>query len=154
MASSASVAMTADGASVSWENNKDNQNKLANLFLAHISITDSALSTKWGLDWATVPEEHAAHIDIYGHGANFLVYTYKKSTGKPLELGGVIVVFNGWLYQTQQRLKGSARQATKVSVQVLSVCARALSVCALSVCARSTRFLCSLAMPFDVPCAI
>jgi hypothetical protein len=46
MAAVGSVAMSADGSSDSWENNKTNQVRLANEFLKHISTTDSALSQR------------------------------------------------------------------------------------------------------------
>ena len=113
-AKSGSVEMTADGSSESWENNKGNQVHLGNEFLKHISLTDSALCSKWGTDWSSVPEEFAASQELYGHGASFLVFTYKKLTGKSLELGGVKTVWAGWIYQAAQRFKNSTRQETKV----------------------------------------
>jgi hypothetical protein len=146
---SSSVAMTAEGSSDSWEANKGNQVRLGNEFLLHISKTDSGLSTLWGQDWSAVPEDHAAHPDIYGHGATFLVYTYKKSTGKSLELGGVKTVWGGWVYQASQRLKNSTRQETKVQP---ALCSFARSVCTLSarcLLAVLVLFACTLWLPFD-----
>ena len=73
MASSSSVAMTSDAALPSagrtTRTTRTGARGRIGEFLLHISKTDSALSTKWGQDWAAVPEEHAAGIDLYGHGA-------------------------------------------------------------------------------------
>ena len=114
VAAGASIEMTADGGSASWENNKNNQTRLANEFLKHISITDSALCKKWGSDWATVAEEHRCGKEVYGHLANWLTHVYKKTSGKHLELGGVITVWGGLIYQSFQAFKTSMRPETKV----------------------------------------
>lgn len=148
--SSGSVAMTADGSSESWENNKGNQTRLGNEFLKHISNTDSALSHKWGTDWATAPEQYAAHTEIYEHGASFLVYTYKKSSGKPLELGGVKTVWGGWIHQAWQRFRASERHETKVCHTSADSLARVHTARAHVHCTDRTRLH---ALPVDVGCA-
>jgi hypothetical protein len=137
-ATSGSVEMTAEGASESWENNKSNQTRLGNEFLKHIGITDSALSSKWGTDWSSVPEEHAAGQEIYGHGATLLCFTYKKSTGKLLELGGVKTVWGGWIFNASQRFKSSTRQETKVHPCQCSS-ARTRCIHCMAAHSRSTR---------------
>lgn len=113
-ATSSAMSLTAEGASDSWENNKSNQVRLGNEFLKHISTTDSALGKKWGTDWARVPEQHRCSTEIYEHIAYFFVHVYKKSTGKPLELGGVITAWGGLISQASQEFKQSTRQETKV----------------------------------------
>jgi hypothetical protein len=114
MAAAGSVAMTADGSSDSWENNKANQVRLGNEFLKHISTTDSALSAKWGQDWVSVSEEAACSCEIYEHFATFLCFTYKKTGDKWLAIGSIRAVWGGVIQQAYQRFKASTCPETKV----------------------------------------
>lgn len=128
-----SVEMGAAGASDSWTNNQSNQVRLGNEFLKWISITDSALNSKWGLEWTKIPEQHAAGRELYGHFATFLCRTYKKKDGKHLETGGAVAVWGGIIYQASQRFKHSTRPETKVCL--LRSCSHCL-----------TRFACDSAL--------
>ena len=114
MAAAGSVAMTADGSSDSWENNKTNQIRLGNEFLKHLSTTDSALSAKWGEDWASVREEAACSCEIYEHFATFICFTYKKNGDKPLAINSVRAVWGGVIHQASSRFKASTCPETKV----------------------------------------
>jgi hypothetical protein len=114
MAAAGSVAMTADGSSDSWENNKTNQIRLGNEFLKHISTTDSALSAKWGEDWVSVREEAACSCEIYEHFATFLCFTYKKNGDKHLAISSVRAVWGGVIHQASSRFKASTCPETKV----------------------------------------
>ena len=114
MAAAGSVAMTADGSSDSWENNKTNQIRLGNEFLKHLSTTDSALSAKWGEDWASVREEAACSCEIYEHLATFLCFTYKKNGDKHLAISSVRTVWGGLIHQASLRFKASTCPETKV----------------------------------------
>lgn len=120
MASAEMAAMTPQGESASWLNQKSNQKNIANEFLAQLT---GELKAAAGSDFETMPEEVACAEEFYATFATFLCFKYRipagrVNQGKPLDEDSAIPVFTGVIRQSQQRFsKQTISEESKVRCQ-------------------------------------
>ena len=107
--------LTSDGLSASWLGNQANQLRIGDCFLAHMALTNARLTEMWGKEWSALPEEHAASTSVYEYLSSYLVYHYKTSANKFLELQSVKAIWGGLIYLSKRRFEKTTREETKVS---------------------------------------
>lgn len=132
------VAMTADGEDEGTVQARANREKICNKFLLHISTDAPELSKRWGLQFASVPEEEICSQEFWGHLATYLVEVYiSEKTAEKLGHKSACAVWGTSLYALKSRFQHTNRDAIKVRLRLC--CARCVRVLHAPSCTVRTR---------------
>ena len=113
--------MQSTGTSKPTQQAKTNQQAKGDAFLKYIQEYDDVLSARWGLVWASVPEEELTQVTIWGHFASYLCEVYvipdgERNQGEGLKAKTAHGIWGGLIFQARGALANSVRQETKVCV--------------------------------------
>ena len=110
--------IAAVGDTTSWENQKENHQKVGDAFLAHVAAHEQELGEKWGLVWDEVPEQYACDEDIHAVAAGYLADHHPRAAGAnkgELLHHNTADAYWGSLVQTvHRRFRESERPQTQV----------------------------------------
>ena len=111
--------MAATGSSTSHQKAEKRQLAIGNDVLKYVKDTDSALHAKWGDKFLEVPEAEVCTEYFFGMVATYIAQVAviepgRINAGQGYDNQTAEIFFNGLLFQTKERLKGSTSSQTQV----------------------------------------